>query len=378
MATFVNNNETITKYENTITNSLATLKSIKTSYSESITTANGHISSIAFTTWQDDVQESFQLRTDQLKEEMRKVETSVNSEHLPLLISKLEGLQEQLSALKKANSQYNSSKKNLATEEEKLKVGDANAHIVTHYESECRKYKNQISQLVTEINSTISTISSINFGVAIESGNENSSGVDAITGASPSEGTSSNDTITQYYDSATGCTVAVTMTTTEEDGNIVQTRTTTYTDSNGNVTYSETSEIITNKDDPRQVKVVDEEGNVYETTVDENGQLVEVTKNTDKNGNTTTETSPIGETYYTMTVTNNSTGETTTHTINTESPADMAMFRMYYENANMEAGTKESNAFEGNHHFTLGEAQSITLGGYSNNPTVTVTFTPNE
>ena len=262
MATFVNNNETITKYENTITNSLATLKSIKTSYSESITTANGHISSIAFTTWQDDVQESFQLRTDQLKEEMRKVETSVNSEHLPLLISKLEGLQEQLSALKKANSQYNSSKKNLATEEEKLKVGDANAHIVTHYESECRKYKNQISQLVTEINSTISTISSINFGVAIESGNENSSGVDAITGASPSEGTSSNDTITQYYDSATGCTVAVTMTTTEEDGNIVQTRTTTYTDSNGNVTYSETSEIITNKDDPRQVKVLDEEGNV--------------------------------------------------------------------------------------------------------------------
>lgn len=380
MGTFVNNSETISKYETVIANSLSTLKSLKTTYSDSISTANGHIASITYSTWQDDVQASFQTRTDQLKEEMRKIESSVESEQLPALISNLESIQEKLSTLKTVNSEYYSNKQSLETEEKKSEAGEANAHIITHFESECRKNKNQINELVNEINSLISLVSSITFGVAVQGDNTSSSGVDAITGASEqAEGsTTKKETIASYYDSTTGCTVQVTMTTTEVDGNIVQIRTTTYTDSNGNVIYSETYEMTANKDDPRQVKVVDEEGNVYETTVNEDGQLVEVTENTDKNGNKTIEENPIGETYYTMIVTNNSTGETSTYTINTESQADMAVFRMLYENANMTAGTIESHAHEGNHHLVLGGSESVTLGGLSGNPEVTVTFTPNE
>lgn len=390
MATFVNNSETISKYETVIANSLTTLKSLKSTYSDSISTANGHISSITFSTWQDDVQASFQIRTDQLKEEMRQIETSVSSEHFPYMISKLENLQEKLNDLKRANSEYNNwynlkVKLQNYIEEHGSDEGFFNT-LGTMYcnctgqviQANVNSYSRWKTEYTNEINALISTISSITFGEALPSDNTSSTGIDAITGASPTATQNSTETVTEYYDSAMGCTVQVTMTTTEVDGNIVQVRTTTYTDSDGNVIYSENFEITMNKDDPRQVKVVDEEGNVYETTVDEDGQLVNVTENTDKNGNTTTDTSAIGETYYTMTVTNNSTGETSTYTINTESPADMAIFRMLYENANMEAGTMEGHAFEGNHHFTLGGAESTTLGGLFGNPEVTVTFTPSE
>lgn len=106
MAEFVNNSDTITRYENVLENSLSKLNTLKQTYSDSISTANTHIASITFDTWQDDFQTAFLNRKEQLTEEMRKIENSVNSEHLPVLISKLEIFKSKLSELRNSNSTY--------------------------------------------------------------------------------------------------------------------------------------------------------------------------------------------------------------------------------------------------------------------------------
>lgn len=377
--------EDINKILSAIESSLPTLESLKATYADSALTLSHNMAALDYGGWDDDVQKMFSSRTNTFKTELDKIHVSVDSTHLSIMISKLNELSKELQNIKSKNARYQ--RYESYTDDDDRWIWDADKgedYIMidgvrynnASFDSLCRRAYDQIEPHIDNANKIINYISSIDFDSPVDSADE----IAALSGGDESSNTNSTEeqVITRYIDSSTGCTVEAIMTTTEVDGNIVQIRTITYTDLNGEVQYSESFEITMNADDPRQVKVVDEEGNTYETTVDEDGQLSEVTHHTDKNGNTTTETNPIGETYYTMTVTNNSTGETTTHTLNVESPADRAIFRMLYENANMEAGTVEHCAAEGNHHFVFDGAESMTLGGLWGNPEVTVTLTPSE
>lgn len=376
------NDEDINNILQAIDTSLSKLDALKNDYSDCASTLSSNISTLDYGGWEDDVQKMFISRTDTFKTELDKIQMSVDSTHLNVLISKLNDLRTELQNIKTKNARYERYESYTDDDDswiwddgkkEWYVIIDGSRYNNDSYDALCRRAFAQIDPHIDNANKLIEYISSISFDSSIDSEDDISALSISNTSENSSESTTTTETIASYRDFGTGWYYNVTMTTTESQDQKIIERNIVCTDNDGNVVNTENITITIDKNDPRVIRV-DDDGEVYETRVNEDGQLVEVEHGTDKHGNSYTEETPIsGENGYQVSVTNENTGETTTYAFATGSNADFAMFRMIYENARMQEGYLVESAWEGINAFTFGGEDSVTVRGFGDSKGITIT-----
>lgn len=352
------NPDTYLSYVNDTT--IAAVKSLQTSYQTQIASAKSSIEKLDFSGWTDDIATKLSNHCDSLKNTYYSaIEKDVGTGNLTTLVTSLEGLKakcEEYKTLKNQSVSYPSGLSDFAKDYLAGKVEgpltEADQNLVEVYESRKRAKQRKLDECQNTIETILRNIKAITFsetGEKAQLENVDLSSSDGSTG----EGEATTTTITSYYDSYTGEYVNATMTIEVVDGQQITTLKVTYSDEEGNVQREETQQYIVDVENPKNATFIEADGEIYSTEVQSDGTLLATNTYTDKHNEPQPNSYEIGETYYTLTVYDHETGETTAYNLNVESDADMAFMRMIYGNARMAEGYSADYRFDGVHHLGM-------------------------
>lgn len=363
---------------------IASIKSLQTNYQIQIASAKAAIENIDFSGWDDSISFKLSNHSNSLKNNYYSIiEKDVTDGNLSVLIANLEGLKLKCEEYKKIENrsisfpQLSNEDKDLYNSGSSSKMSASAQQSISNYKRQVRKKEEDLETCHSTINQLLANIKNITFN---DSGNnENQYNVDLVSiDDTVNEEIPLKTQIALYEDAATGLTVDVSSEVAIVDGKKITTSVVLYTDDSGNIISSSKSTYIVDQSDPRNTLFIADDGDTYETNVNDNGEIVQTYTYTDKNGDINTETSQINETYFNLSFTDQATGNTETFLINCESDADMEYAKMLYKNVQVKYGNvREDYAGEGFIHI-IGESDFIVTDFWGNNPGVSISFVPSD
>jgi len=336
---------------------ITALKKVQSQYVEQISTAKSNIDKLDFIGWSDPVSTKLSSHCTNLKTVVYPaIETDVNSGNLSLLITQVENLKTKCLEYKKIKdrniypSGMSSNAKKWVSGNHDIELTETDEQYISIYRRNKQKKENDLSTCQSNIETILRNIKMISFSATGAQTEVEAVDMTEIDGTI-TDGESVSIPITSYKNDYGG-TTTVTMTTSIIDGMKFTEIRIVETDMDGNTVVDSVETYVVDLNDPRNSKYIDENGEVYESQVAEDGTMTETHTYTTKHNETESDSYSIDAQYYNLVITDNQTGETTTYTINASSSADLAFMRMMYGNAKLSEGFNVGSRLDGNHFLT--------------------------
>lgn len=363
---------------------IASIKSLQTNYQIQIASAKAAIENIDFSGWDDSISFKLSNHSNSLKNNYYSIiEKDVTDGNLSVLIANLEGLKLKCEEYKKIENRsisfppLSNEDKDLYNSGSSSKMSASAQQSISNYKRQVRKKEEDLETCHSTINQLLANIKNITFNDSGNNGNQYNVDLVSIDDTANEE-IPLKTQIALYEDAATGLTVDVSSEVAIVDGKKITTSVVLYTDDNGNIISSSKSTYIVDQSDPRNTLFIADDGDTYETNVNDNDAIIQTYTYTDKNGDINTETSQINETYFNLSFTDQATGNTETFLINSESDADMEYAKMLYKNVQVKYGNVKEDYAGDEFINIIGESDFIVTDFLGNNPGVNISFVPSD